>query len=79
VIERGQFHQRGVGLIMIRDNDPPFVGLEQSDDVIDEDGLAAPGRPDDGDDLSAMNIEIDAPEDVVLTECSVEIFDVDFD
>jgi hypothetical protein len=78
MVERGQINQRSVWLVMVGDQDPPRVRLEQADQVINENGLAATGWADDGDDLSATDLEIDAPEDVVLTEGAVEMLGADF-
>jgi hypothetical protein len=51
---------RGVGPV---DQDPAFRGGEQTGDDVEQRGLAAAGRSDEGDELAGLRVEVDAVQD----------------
>jgi hypothetical protein len=57
--------------------DRPRVGAEQSDEVLEQDRLAAAAPADDHHDLAGGDVEIDAAQDRLAAEALVEVLDPD--
>ena len=61
------------------DEDLAGGGLLEAVDAAQERGLAGAGRSDHADDLAGVDVDVDAAQDVVLTEVLGETLDVDLD
>ena len=59
------------------DHHVALIGLEETDEVLDEDRLSGAGAANQHQRFTAPDFEVDAPEDLFLTEGLVEADDAD--